>query len=152
MRSDDTAGYRALRAAVDVPIALGENVHTIHRFRDLLTAGAADILQPNVVRVGGITPFLEIAGLVEASPARLAPHLLMEVSGQLALTLAGETAVEDVEDADFTSLGLLAGIGPLEQTGNVLRMRDTPGLGLDFVQSLPSASDLSRPSIRLENA
>jgi len=76
----------------------------------------------------------------------------MEVSGQLALTLAGETAVEDVEDADFTSLGLLAGIGPLEQTGNVLRMRDTPGLGLDFVQSLPSASDLSRPSIRLENA
>jgi len=152
LRSDDTAGYRALRAAVDVPIALGENVHTIHRFRDLLAAGAADILQPNVVRVGGITPFLEIAALIEASPARLAPHLLMELSGQLALTLVGESAIEDVEDADFTSLGLLAGPGPLTQTGNVLRMRDTPGLGLDFVQSLPAAPDLSRPSIRLENA
>lgn len=152
LRSDDTAGYRALRTAVDVPIALGENVHTIHRFRDLLDAGAADILQPNVVRVGGITPFLDIAELVEASDARLAPHLLMELSGQLALTLAAETAVEDVEDADFTSLGLLAGAGPLEQTGNVLRMRDTPGLGLDFVQSVPSTTDLSRPSIRLENA
>jgi L-alanine-DL-glutamate epimerase-like enolase superfamily enzyme len=159
LRSDDTGGYRGLRGTVDVPIAMGENVHTLHRFRDLIDAGAADILQPNVVRVGGITPFLGIADLIEASAARLAPHLLMELSGPLALTLGTETAVEDVEDADFTTLGLLASPGPLEQTGNVLSVRDTPGLGLDFVRTLPapaaSASAVSasaRRSPELENA
>lgn len=157
LRSDDTTGYSALRGSVDVPIALGENVHTIHRFRDLLRAGAADILQPNVVRVGGITPFLDIAALIEASDARLAPHLLMELSGQLALTLPTETAVEDVEDADFTALGLLASPGPLEQTGNILAVRDAAGLGLDFVRAMPASTGAPsapsiRPPLRLENA
>jgi L-alanine-DL-glutamate epimerase-like enolase superfamily enzyme len=152
LRSDDTAGYRDLRGTVDVPIAMGENVHTIHRFRDLIDAGAADILQPNVVRVGGVTPFLAIADLIEAGGARLAPHLLMELSGPLALTLCTDTAVEDVEEADFTTLGLLASPGPLEQTGNVLSVRDTPGLGLDFVHSHPAAAAPAPHTIELENA
>ena len=76
-----------LRKRVSVPVALGENAHTIQRFRDLIDAGCCDIVQPNVVRVGGITPFLAIAELARDRGVRLAPHLLPELSGQLALTL-----------------------------------------------------------------
>lgn len=132
LRSDDTAGYVALRAATSVPLALGENVHTWYRFRDLVEAGAVDVLQPNVVRVGGITPFLRIADLARDAGLELAPHLLPELSGQLAVTLPGRTWVEDVEDAGFDELGAL-----LEPTGG--RIEDgwftaghRPGLGFSF--------------------
>jgi L-alanine-DL-glutamate epimerase-like enolase superfamily enzyme len=152
LRSDDTQGYRALRASIDVPIALGENVHTIHRFRDLIAAEAADILQPNVVRVGGITPFLEIAELVQGAGLRLAPHLLVDLSGQLALTLAEETGIEDVEDADFDALRLLASPGPVDLAGNTLRVRDSPGLGLSFVDTMPAPHASARVPAPLERA
>ena len=132
LRSDDTAGYRALRSSVGVPIAMGENVHNVHRFRDLIDAQAADILQPNVVRVGGITPFLDIAQLAAERGVRLAPHLLIDLSGQLALTLAEETEVEDVEDADFSALGLLASASPITIEGDRLRAVGSAGTGLEF--------------------
>jgi len=142
LRSEDTRGYVALRRAIGTPIALGENVHTIHRFRDIIDAGFADILQPNVVRVGGITPFLDIADLITASPATLAPHLLVELSGQLALSLDADTAVEDVEDADLAALGLLASPTPIVIRGTRLHENPSrsPGLGLDFVAAIADPS------------
>ena len=112
LRADDLWGHAELRAGTAVPIALGENLHTVHRFGDFIRAGAVDIVQPNVVRVGGITPFLRIAALADESDIRLAPHLLPELSGQLALALDRPTMVEDVEDAGFAQLGILAGGSP----------------------------------------
>jgi L-alanine-DL-glutamate epimerase-like enolase superfamily enzyme len=132
LRSDDTRGYRQLRAQVAVPIALGENVHTIHRFRDLIDAEAIDILQPNVIRVGGITPFLRIAELAREAGLELAPHLLPELSAQLAFALPETTWVEDVEDAGFASLGALAAPSGVEvRSGRATGGRET-GIGLRF--------------------
>lgn len=107
LRADDLAAHRELRAAIGVPIAVGENLHTIHRFREVLDAGIADVVQPNIVRVGGITPFLAIVDLARERGARLAPHLLPELSAQLAFALPEQTWVEDVEDAAFAELGAL---------------------------------------------
>ncbi|GAA3652600.1 mandelate racemase/muconate lactonizing enzyme family protein [Microbacterium marinilacus] len=107
LRADDLAGYRALRARIDVPVAAGENLHTVHRFRDFLDAGALDVVQPNIVRVGGITPFLEIADLARERGVELAPHLLPELSAQVAYALPETSWVEDVEDAGFATLGAL---------------------------------------------
>jgi L-alanine-DL-glutamate epimerase-like enolase superfamily enzyme len=107
LRADDIAAHRLLRAATDVPLALGENLHTIHRFREALDAGVVDVVQPNIIRVGGITPFLRIARLAAERGVRLAPHLLPELSAQLAFALPAETWVEDVEDAGFDDLGAL---------------------------------------------
>ncbi|NKF31128.1 hypothetical protein HER21_32255, partial [Pseudomonas sp. BGM005] len=87
LRADDLAGHAELARRIDVPIALGENLHTVHRFGDFLRDGAAQVVQPNIVRVGGITPFLRIAELAAEHGAALHPHLLPELSGQLALTL-----------------------------------------------------------------
>ena len=59
--ADDLAGHAELRRRITTPVALGENLHTFYRFREAIDLGACDIVQPNVVRVGGITPFLRIA-------------------------------------------------------------------------------------------
>jgi L-alanine-DL-glutamate epimerase-like enolase superfamily enzyme len=107
LRADDLAAHRAFRKRTGIPIALGENLHTVHRFRDFLDAGVVDVVQPNVVRVGGITPFLQIAELARERGAQLAPHLLPELSAQLAFALPETTWVEDVEDAAFADLGAL---------------------------------------------
>lgn len=107
LRADDLAGHVELRRRIDVPIALGENVHTAYRFRDFLDAGAVDVVQPNIIRVGGITPFLRIAELARTRGVELAPHLLPELSAQIAFALPERTWIEDVEDAGFAQQGAL---------------------------------------------
>ncbi|GLW08504.1 racemase [Microtetraspora sp. NBRC 13810] len=130
--ADDLAGQVRLRESVRVPIALGESLYTVYEFRDLLTAGACDVVQPNVVRVGGITPFLRIAELARAFDVPVHPHLLPEISGQLALALPLPPMVEDVEDASFAALGLLAEPYPVRIAGGVLRAGGHRGHGLVF--------------------
>lgn len=132
LRADDLAGHAELARRIEVPIAVGENLHTAHRFGEVLRMGAARIVQPNIVRVGGITPFLRIAALASEHGAAVHPHLLPELSGQLALTLPGDPWTEDVEDAGFGALGALADPSPVAIADG--RLTETPhtGIGLRF--------------------
>jgi len=132
LRADDLAGFRALRSETTVPIACGENLYTRYRFAEFIDAGVVDVVQPNVIRVGGITPFLRIAELGHRAGLVVAPHLLPELSGQLAMVLTEETMVEDVEDASFDALGVLAMPAPITITGAHARFHPAPGLGLTF--------------------
>ena len=61
----------------------------------------------------------------------VAPHLLPEISGQLALCLPDETMVEAVEDASFSELGALADDGPCDRSRCADR-RHRAGHGLVF--------------------
>jgi len=130
--TDDVEGYVRLRETVDVPIALGENVYTTYQFRDLLSRGACDIVQPNVVRVGGITPFLRIAELAATFDVPVAPHLLIELSGQLACCLPLPSMVEVVEDASFAELGVIEAPAPIAVEAGMVSPRGSAGLGLRF--------------------
>jgi L-alanine-DL-glutamate epimerase-like enolase superfamily enzyme len=132
LRAEDTAGYAALRREAGVPIAQGENAHTLHRFRDLIDAGAVDVVQPNIVRVGGITPYLAIAALADERGVELAPHLLLELSAQLAVTRPQRTWVEDVEGARFDELRVLAAGTSIRITDGRATPGARPGLGIRF--------------------
>lgn len=137
LRADDLTGHAELARRIATPIAVGENLHTAYRFAEYLRAGAAAIVQPNVVRVGGITPFLRIAAVAADHGATLHPHLLPELSGQLAMTLpvgpgAAEPMVEDVEDAGFAALGALADPSPVAVAAGILTETPHVGLGIRF--------------------
>ena len=135
LRADDLAGYRELAARLQplgVPIAAGENLHTVHRFRDFLDAGALQVVQPNIVRVGGITPFREIADLARERGVELAPHLLPELSAQLAYTLPETVWIEDVEDAGFGALGALVAATGVSVADGVVSGGPSLGLGMQF--------------------
>lgn len=133
LRADDLSAYRRLRRSTSVPIALGENVHTIYRIRDFIEADAVDIIQPNIVRVGGITPFRRIVELARANSIAVAPHLLPELSGQLASTLAETAWVEAVDGATMAELGILAGPSPVSITEAGMTVTGQPGLGLELI-------------------
>ncbi|NYE18899.1 mandelate racemase/muconate lactonizing enzyme family protein [Microbacterium immunditiarum] len=132
LRADDLAGHVALRRETGVRIAVGENLHTEYRFREFLEADAAQVLQPNIVRVGGITPALRIARAVQDAGAELAFHLLPELSAPVAFSLGTATRVEVVEDALFTDLGALAAPTGLVVTDGRVGGEPTTGLGIRF--------------------
>lgn len=146
LRADDLAAHVELRRRIEVPVALGENLYTRHRFAEFIDAGAVDLVQPNVVRVGGITPFLVIAELAAGRGVGLAPHLLLEVSAQLALALPGEHLVEAVEDASFEALGALAEPSPVAVTGATVSTTGRRGLGVRFTSELTDAAASARPT------
>jgi L-alanine-DL-glutamate epimerase-like enolase superfamily enzyme len=90
----DHEGHAALAAQFDTPIATGEMLTSVGEHGDLIRHRAADVLMPDGPRVGGITPFLKIAGLAEHAGLMLAPHFAMELHVHLAATYPTEPWVE----------------------------------------------------------
>jgi L-alanine-DL-glutamate epimerase-like enolase superfamily enzyme len=130
--AEDFRGYADLRASIDIPVAAGESLYTEPQFRELLLARAIDFIQPNVCRVGGITPFLRIARLARHFSVPVMPHLLPDISGQLAMALPLRPFVEDIDEGSFAALGALAQPSGVEVTGGLLRAQPRPGHGLVF--------------------
>ena len=62
----DLEGYNKLQAALDVPLAAGEQHCNLWQFRDLITRANLDIIQPNITACGGFTQVMKIASLAEA--------------------------------------------------------------------------------------
>jgi L-alanine-DL-glutamate epimerase-like enolase superfamily enzyme len=70
----DRAGMRLLRAATDVRIAGGEMTRELHEFRELITAGSLDVLQPDAALVGGITGLRRVALMALEHNLLFTPH------------------------------------------------------------------------------
>jgi L-alanine-DL-glutamate epimerase-like enolase superfamily enzyme len=130
--AEDFRGYADLRRCTDIPLAAGESLYTEAQFRELLLARAIDFVQPNVCRVGGITPFLRIARLARQFSVPVMPHLLPDISGQLAMSLPLPPFVEDIDEGSFAALGALARPSGVTVTGDTLRAVTAPGHGLAF--------------------
>jgi L-alanine-DL-glutamate epimerase-like enolase superfamily enzyme len=133
----DTRAYASLRRSIDIPVAAGESLFTEAQFLDLLREGGCDIAQPNVCRVGGITPFLRIVDLARLFSVPVMPHLLPDMSGQLALCLPLDGLVEDIDTGSFAALGAIELPGAVLVDGDVLRCQPHIGHGLRFVPDLP---------------
>ncbi len=70
----DRDGYAELAHTLDIRIATGENEYTRHGFLELLKRGAADVVQPDNRRAGGLTEWMEIGAIAEAFGVDLASH------------------------------------------------------------------------------
>ena len=93
----DAEGHAQLAAALDTPIATGEMLSSVGEHVRLIEARAADIIQPDAPRIGGITPFLKLATLADHAGLQLAPHFAMEIHLHLAATYPREPWVEHFE-------------------------------------------------------
>jgi L-alanine-DL-glutamate epimerase-like enolase superfamily enzyme len=132
LAAEDFRGYADLRASIGIPVAAGESLYTEAQFRDLLLAGGIDFIQPNVCRVGGITPFLRIARLARQFSVPVMPHLLPDISGQVAMGLPLTPFVEDIDEGSFAALGALAQPSGVAVDGDTLRAEPAAGHGLVF--------------------
>ncbi|MFC4274564.1 mandelate racemase/muconate lactonizing enzyme family protein [Achromobacter aloeverae] len=80
---EDYDGMARLRQE-GVPIAAGENVTTLHDFKRLFEARAVDVVQPSVIKAGGITAMRKVYALAESYTVRVAPHCYFWGPGYLA--------------------------------------------------------------------
>ena len=72
---DDVEGHRRLAEAIETPIALGEQLYTASSFRDFIHAGAVHYVQPDVVRLAGITEFWQVADMARCYSLPVVPHV-----------------------------------------------------------------------------
>lgn len=79
----DVEGAARVALALETPIALGENECDRYGFRRILEIKAADVLMPDLARIGGITELLKVAHMAEAYDVPVSPHVYPEQSLQL---------------------------------------------------------------------
>ena len=90
----DAQGHADLARALDTPVATGEMLTSVAEHWRLLEAGAADILQPDAPRVGGISQFMKVSALADHMGVPIAPHFAMELHLHLAAAQPRESWVE----------------------------------------------------------
>ena len=90
----DLEGSARVAAALDTPVASGETEYTRYGFRAMIEAKAADVLMPDLGRVGGVTEFLKVGHLAEAFDIPVSSHVFSEQSLSLMASLPNATYLE----------------------------------------------------------
>jgi D-galactarolactone cycloisomerase len=141
---EDVAGYRAVKAALTIPVAGGECEFTRFGFRDLFVAHALDIAQPDTCAAGGLSECKKIADMAEAFGVRYNPHVwgtgvAMAASLQLLAVLPPHTPLslkplEPILEFDRTEHPIRQAIlaRPIEHERGIVRVPDGPGLGIEI--------------------
>lgn len=98
--SDDLAGLRLLRdrGPAGMDIAAGEYGHTLSYFKQMLDAGAVDVLQADATRCLGPTGFMKVAALCEANSLLLSAHTAPTLHTPLCCACAPAVHVEYFHD------------------------------------------------------
>jgi L-fuconate dehydratase len=136
---DDLHGHRRLAEAVDpVRIAAGEHVPNRVVFKNLMQAGALHIVQPDALRLAGVSEFLAVSLLAKQFNLPVVPHV--GDMGQLHqhLVLFNHIAL----DMDKIFLEYIPHLHdrfahPAQVAGGVYQTPHAPGAGFDFVNALP---------------
>jgi L-alanine-DL-glutamate epimerase-like enolase superfamily enzyme len=123
---DDYQGLARVADALTTPIAAGEYVYGITPFRQLLENRSIDIVMIDLLRVGGVTQFVKVAGMAEAFDLPVVSHLVPEFQCHL---IAGIPNGLTVEYMPWT-------VRFYEETPEIedgqIVVPDKPGLGLAF--------------------
>jgi L-alanine-DL-glutamate epimerase-like enolase superfamily enzyme len=123
--AEDFEAMAAVRDRAPMPIAAGESVYGVPAFARMVEAQAADVLQPDLMRCGGVSGFIKIAAMGERAGLTIAPHLFCEITPQLPSS-SGATRLAEHLPGWFD--GLFAGAG--RPSAGELTPSSAPGLGL----------------------
>lgn len=122
--ADDVAGHVRLAHGTSIPIAVGESLYSIGQFRDYLQRGACSIVQVDVGRVGGITPWLKVAHMAECFNVTVCPHFLMELHVSLCCAVPNARWLEYIPQLDGITTA------PMSFAGGQAIPSSDPGLGI----------------------
>ena len=129
--ADDISGLAQIAQATTIPVATGEHEYTKYGFRDLLTAGVADIVQPDIYRVSGITEWMKISAMSDAFNLSVAPHAVSPVRVHCAMATLNIKVVE-VLGAEEHSNRVWWTETPPYDGGTWKPFADRPGLGFEL--------------------
>src|SRR6266480_3435273 len=124
---DDVPGHARIVREGGLPIAAGENLHTLYEFRQLIAAGGVTFPEPDVTNCGGITAFMKVCHLAEAFNLPVTSH------GAHDLTVHLLAAVPNRSYLEAHGFGLDRFIAePLRIEAGFAVAPDRPGHGIEF--------------------
>ena len=138
IRHGDYAGSAAVARELAVPVQMGENFDGPEAMVEALGARACDYVMPDVARIGGVSGWIQAAGIAAAHRIEMSSHLLPEISAHL---LAATPTCHYLEYVDWADAILDE---PLEIQGGCAQVPDRPGLGLAWKSEAVKALALDR--------
>lgn len=129
---DDIDGYARIRASVPIPISGGEHEFTRWGYKELLTRGAVDIVQPDVNRMGGITEARKVFALASAFNVSCIPHSNQAHNAHLIVSHLNAPLIEFFPRelvSGYTFFGHLFH-GEPEVSNGFVELSEQPGLGI----------------------
>ena len=88
------AGHVRVVREGGVPVAAGENLHTLGEFRHLIASGGVSYPEPDITRCGGVTAFLKIAHLAEAFGLPVTSHGAHDITVHLLAAVPNRSFLE----------------------------------------------------------
>ncbi|WP_374632931.1 mandelate racemase/muconate lactonizing enzyme family protein [Ferrovibrio sp.] len=122
--AEDIDGHARLCASTSLPVAVGESIYHPSIFREYAQRGACSIMQADVARIGGITPWLKVAHLAETFNMAICPHFLMELHVSLCAAVPNAAWVEWIPQLDDITTSRM-----IVRDGKAVPS-DQPGLGI----------------------
>ena len=138
MHADDVEAHAQLTRSTSVPIAVGESMYSISQFKDYLVRKACTIVQVDVGRIGGITPWLKVAHMAEAHNVAVCPHFLMELHVSLSAAVPNGRYVEYIPQLDEITHSRMT-----IKDGRAVPS-DEPGLGIEWDHSAIEAMAIGK--------
>ncbi len=140
---EDLDGYLAVKASTPIPMAGGECEYTRFGFRNILTSGAIDYLQPDTCAAGGLSECKKIADMANAFGVRMIPHVWgtgIGLSASLNLLAVlphnppGRQPWEPMLEFDRSEHPARQSImtTPIEHVNGVVAIPTGPGLGIEI--------------------
>ena len=114
--------------------------HSAH-FREYMQRGACNIIQVDVARIGGITPWLKTAHTAETFNLPVCPHFLMELHVSLCCAVPNSRWLEYIPQLDDLTSSRLQIIDGMAQAPN------TPGIGIEW--GLEKVKNLSKLNFQI---
>ena len=124
---DDVPGHVRIVREGGLPIAAGENLHTLHEFRHLIAAGGVTFPEPDVTSCGGVTTFMKVCHLAEAFNLPVTSHGAHDVTVHL---LAAAPNRSYLEAHGFGLDRFIA--APLRLEAGAAVAPERPGHGIEF--------------------
>lgn len=122
--ADDVAGHKLLASRSPIPLAVGEHLQGRFEVKRYLDCGAAAVIMPDAPLTGGVSEWMRIATLADASGVAVSPHFLPELHVHLAAATRAATWIEHFPLIDAL---LLETLKPRDGT---VAPPDRPGHGM----------------------
>jgi len=124
---DDVDGHARVVREGGLPVATGENLHTLYEFKQMIAAGAVTFPEPDVTVCGGVTGFMKVARLAEAFNLPVTSHGAHDITVHLLAAAPNRSYLE------AHGFGLDRYIAhPLAIADGFAVAPDRPGHGIEF--------------------
>jgi L-alanine-DL-glutamate epimerase-like enolase superfamily enzyme len=123
--------------ALDITVSAGEQSYTTAAIADLINAGVR-MVQPDIVKMGGITGLMRCAALCQAHGVELVPHQTQPTIGHMAnlhVCAAQPLATKPCELDDPSPRRHAVFVNPPKPNSGMFHLPNAPGLGLDLIEA-----------------